>query len=105
MSDQPTEQTPVYLAEDGEIAIVHCTEAFTFPPGNRLRISRCLVCGLMIGGDPAAIIGAAALAGEPCRCGGIVSDVFLIHAGHLPLTPVALKAAIERGLECDANHI
>lgn len=88
----------------GEIAIVHCAEAFLFEPGNRLRASQCLFCSQMIGDQPAAIIGAAALIGEPCRCGGIVSDVFLIHACHLPTTDAALQAAITRGLQCSLEH-
>jgi hypothetical protein len=99
----PPPVSPAYLAAPGDIAIVHCCEAFVFPPGNRLRAANCLICGDMIGHRPAAIIGAAALAGDPCRCGGIVSDVFLIHATHLPMPPADLQAALHRGLHCDHN--
>jgi len=95
---QPDDQ--LRAVHDGEIAVVHCAEAFLFEPGNRLRAARCLMCGERIGGYPAAIIGVAALAGEACRCGGIVSDVFLIHAAHLPTDPDTLQGAIHRALHC-----
>lgn len=87
----------------GQVAIVYCNEAFTFDPGHRMRASHCLICSECIGGEPAAVVGAAALMGEACRCGGIVSDVFLVHAAHLPLPPAELQAAIRRGLECSVN--
>jgi hypothetical protein len=104
MTEIPPPASPAYLAADGEIAIVHCTESFAFAPGNRLRAAGCLICGELVGHHSVAIIGAAALAGDPCRCGGIVSDVFLIHATHLPLAPEDLQAAIHRGLHCGARH-
>lgn len=90
--------------DGGQVAIVYCNEAFTFDPGHRMRAARCLVCRECIGGLAVAVVGAAALAGAACRCGGIVSDVFLVHADHLPMPPAQLQAAIRRGLECGANH-
>jgi hypothetical protein len=104
MITPPPPTSPANLALPGEIAIVHCTESFVFPPGNRMRAARCLVCSEMIAHRPFAIVGAAALAGDPCSCGGIVSDVFLIHASHLPLSPAALQAALRRGLQCGTDH-
>lgn len=104
MTTPPPPSSPASLALPGEIAIVHCTESFVFAPGNRMRAANCLICREIIGHRPTAIIGAAALAGEPCSCGGIVSDVFLIHAFHLPLAPATLQAAIRRGLECGGQH-
>lgn len=94
---------PPAIVRAGDLAIVHCTESFTFDAGNPLRLSNCLMCDDPIGGQPAAVIGAAALAGPPCHCGSIVSDVFLIHAGHLPASPEEIAAAIRRGLLC-SNH-
>lgn len=91
--------------EEGDIAIVHCAESFVFAPGNRMRAARCLVCQEFLGDRSATIIGAAALAGQPCRCGGVVSDVFLVHADHLPMEPAGLQAALHRGLQCDAQHL
>lgn len=97
----PTEPmvTP-HVDDRGQVVIVYCNEAFTFDPGHRMRAARCLICGDLIGGLSAAVVGAAALMGEACRCGGIVSDVFLVHADHFPVPPAELQAAIRRGLEC-----
>jgi hypothetical protein len=92
-----------HVDDRGQVAIVYCNEAFMFEPGHRMRAARCLICQECIGGQAAAVVGAAALMGEACRCGGIVSDVFLVHADHLPMEPAPLQAAIRRGLECSAN--
>lgn len=100
----PTEPMVMPHVDDrGQIAIVYCNEAFTFDPGHRMRAAKCLICAEMIGGQEAVVIGAAALAGEACRCGGLVSDVWLGHADHFPMPPAELQAAIRRGLECSAN--
>lgn len=100
----PTEPMVAPHVDDrGHVAIVYCNEAFAFAPGHRMRAALCLVCRECIGGQAAAVVGAAALLGEACECGGIVSDVFLVHAGHLPMPPAELQAAIRRGLECGNN--
>ena len=91
------------IDDTGHIAIIYCNEAFTFDPGHQMRAAHCFICTEFIGGQPATVIGAAALAGEACRCGGIVSDVFLAHAGHFPMPPDQLQAAIKYGLGCNAN--
>ena len=97
----PTEPMVLPAVDDhDQVAIVYCNQSFTFDPGHRMRAAHCLICGEMIGGQSVGVIGAAALAGEACRCGGIVSDVFLIHADHMPMPPTELQAAIHRGLEC-----
>lgn len=99
--DAPTQpMVATNVDELGHIAIVYCNEAFTFDAGHRMRAARCLVCREMIGGQDATVVGAAALTGEACNCGGIVSDVFLAHAGHFPMPPAELQAALRRGLEC-----
>jgi hypothetical protein len=90
--------------DDGSIAIVHCAEAFVFAPGHRMRAAHCLICHALIGNRHASIIGAAALAGDACECGGVVSDLFVIHAGHMPIDRTVLRDAITRGLRCDARH-
>ncbi len=102
--DAPTQPMVAPGVDDrGQVAIVYCNEAFAFGPGHRMRAARCLVCGECIGGQSATVIGAAALAGEACNCGGVVSDVFLAHAGHFPMPPAELQAVIRRGLECSTN--
>ena len=88
----------------GALAVVHCPEAFTLDPGHRLRAAHCLICRQLIGGQPAAVIGVAALGGEACTCGGVISDVFLIHAVHLPINPTELQTAIHRGIQCPNSH-
>lgn len=99
----PVEPTgPSLLALPGEIAVVYCPDTFVFAPGNPMRDGCCLVCREIIGHRPTAIIGAAVLDGTACRCGGIVSDTFLVHAAHLPMEHAALQAAISRGLQCGA---
>lgn len=101
MMEPPTEPMVTPAVDDtGQIAIIYCNEAFTFAPGHRMRAAHCLICGECIAGQEATVLGAAALAGEACRCGGLVSDVFLAHAGHFPIPPAQLQAAIHRGLEC-----
>lgn len=100
--DDISTQARMVMAD--EVAVVYCRESFMFEPGSRMRSTKCLVCDLAIGDQAAAVIGVAALAGAPCVCGGIVSDVFLIHAIHLPIGMETLKAAITRGLGCDFNH-
>lgn len=91
-------------AADGTLAVLHCPEAFTLAPGHRMRAASCLICGQLIGGQPAAVIGVAALAGEACTCGGVVSDTFLIHAAHLPINSEQLTVAIHRGIKCPNSH-
>ena len=87
-----------------EVAVVYAADTFTFEQGSRMRTAKCLVCDQAIGGGAAAVVGVAALDGAPCICGGIVSDVYLVHADHMPLNPVALRTAITRGLGCDLQH-
>ncbi len=93
------------IAVDGDLAVVHCADAFQFAPGHRMRAANCLICQRLIGDQPATIVGAAALADNACECGFIVSDVFLIHADHLPMCADHLEAAINRGLQCDHNRM
>ena len=88
----------------GDLAIVHCGESFTLGPGNRMRASGCPFCAGLIGGEVAAVIGVAALDGDPCTCGALVCDVFIIHASHLPVSGGALQAAITRGINCPSRH-
>jgi hypothetical protein len=100
--DQPAETANVIGA--GAVAVLYCGETFTFEPATRMRASRCLICGDMIGDRLVGIVGAAGLIGEPCRCGHIMSDVFLLHADHMPMGDAELQAAIERGLQCDYHN-
>lgn len=95
---------PPRAAAPGSLAVIHCPEAFTLEPGHRLRAARCLVCRQLIGGQAVTVIGVAALAGEACRCGGVVSDTFLVHAIHMPIGTRQLTAAIHRGLSCGQVH-
>lgn len=88
----------------GALAVVYCPEAFTLEPSHRLRAAHCLICRQLIGGQPATVVGVAALAGEACTCGGVVSDVFLLHAVHLPIGDEQLTAAIHRGIQCPNSH-
>ncbi len=92
------------IDDSGHVAIIYCNEAFTFDPGHRMRAAPCLICQEAIGGQPATVLGAAALCGEACPCGQIVADVFLAHAGHFPMPPDDLQAAIKRGLQCDTDN-
>jgi hypothetical protein len=87
-----------------EVAIIYSAQTFTFESGHRMRTAKCLVCNLVIGESAVAVFGVAALDGAPCTCGGIVSDVFLIHTDCTPVTRTALQAAITRSLECDLRH-
>lgn len=91
-------------AADGALAKLHCEQAFTLDPGHSLRKAPCLICQLPIGDAAATIIGLAALAGDACICGGIVSDAFLIHAIHLPMTADQISEAIYRGVKCPVDH-
>jgi len=38
---------------------------------------------------------------QPCQCGSIESDMFLLHVCHLPMPPAELQAAIHPRLQCD----
>lgn len=91
-------------AADGALAKLHCAETFTLDPGHSLRKVPCLICQLPIAGAPATIIGIAVLGGDACICGGIVSDAFLIHAIHLPMTADQISEAIYRGVKFPAGH-
>lgn len=98
------EPTATYHANDTDSAVIFgTTEAVTFEPGHRMRAARCLICRDCIGGTRAVVIAIAPLIGEACPCGGIDSDAWLIHAGHLPMPPAELQTAIKRGLECGNN--
>ena len=96
---------PVDEAIDGALAVCHSAQSFTLAPGHRMRAAKCLICHLLIGAGQAAVIGVAALTGDACRCGGIVSDLYLIHASHVPMDPDALAAAVHRGLACPTCHL
>lgn len=91
-------------AYEDEVAVVFCREAFTFEAGSRMRSAKCLVCDEPIGGRQAAVVGVAAVNGAPCLCGGIVSDVFLMHLDHMPINQATFEAAINRSLKCDLDH-
>lgn len=93
--------SPPVVVIEGDLVVVHAPEPFLFSPGHRLRATHCLICHQMIGAQPATIIGVGALAGDPCTCSAVVSDMFLLHAHHLPMPPADLQAAIHRGLQCD----
>lgn len=96
--------SPVPEATDGSLAVCHSTEPFTLAPGHRMRAAKCLICHLLIGSGQAVLVGVAALAGSACRCGGVVSDLFLVHASHIPMDPDELAAAVHRGLACPVCH-
>lgn len=87
-----------------EVAVVYSPQPFTFPPGSRMRTTRCLMCGASIGGDAVVVLGIAALDGAPCSCGGIVSDTFLLHMAHMPIPTMELKMALARAIACDFEH-
>ena len=91
-------------AADGSLAVCHSAQSFTLIAGHRMRAAKCLICHLLIGSGQAALVGVAALAGDACRCGGVVSDLFLVHATHMPMDPDDLAAAVHRGLACRACH-
>ena len=93
---------PVGEAVDGSLTVCHSVQAFTLTAGHRMRAAKCLICHLLIGSGQAALVGVAALAGDACRCGGVVSDLYLIHACHVPLDPDDLATAVHRGLACPA---
>lgn len=95
---------PVEEAADGSLAVCHSAQSFTLTPGHRMRAAKCLICHLLIGSGQAVLLGVAALAGSACRCGGVFSDLFLIHASHMPMDPDDLAAAIHRGLACGTCH-
>ena len=95
---------PAAEATDGSLAVCHSAQPFTLAPGHRMRAAKCLVCHLLIGSGQAVLVGVAALAGGACRCGGVVSDLFLVHASHMPVDADDLAAAVHRGLACTVCH-
>lgn len=97
---QPSVRVP-QPAGQGTVALICGPDSFLFNPGHRLRAARCLVCGDLIGGQPATIIGAIPLDGEICTCSRIDSDMWLIHASHMPMTVSEIREAVESGLRCD----
>lgn len=102
--DAPTEpMVAEQEASNGYVAIVYCNEPFAFADGHQMRGTPCLICRDGIGGEPATVIGVAALDGPSTSCGHVVSDVFLAHAGHFPMPPEQLQAAIHRGLHVCAS--
>lgn len=86
------------------VATVGCPESFTLGPAHQMRSAPCLACREPVGGEPVTVIGVAALAGPACECGGVVSDVFLVHASHLPLPQLKLQAMIQHALGCALPH-
>ena len=100
----PAPPAPVDEAADGSLAVCHSAQSFTLAAGHRVRAAKCLICHLLIGSGQAAVLGVAALAGNACRCGGVVSDLYLIHASHIPADADDLAAAVHRGLACPVCH-
>ena len=96
--------SPVTEAAEGSLAVCHSAQPFTLAPGHRMRAAKCLICHLLIGSGQAVLVGVAALAGSACRCGGVVSDLFLVHASHMPVDADDLAAAVHRGLACPTCH-
>ena len=95
---------PADEAVDGSLAVCHSAQPFTLAPGHRMRAAKCLTCHLLIGSGQAVLVGVAALAGSACRCGGVVSDLFLVHASHMPMDADDLANAVHRGLACTVCH-
>lgn len=88
-------------ARDGELVVVHAADPFTLAPGHPMRGAHCLVCHLVIGGALATVIGVGTLGGRACDCSAVYSELFLLHAVHMPMMPAQLEAAIRRGLGHD----
>lgn len=88
----------------GDLAIISGSREFTLISGHPTRGAPCLVCREAIGGDPAMVVGLAALDGEACSCGTVVSDVYLVHSAHLPLTDALFITAISGALACATDH-
>lgn len=95
---------PVDEALEGSLAVCHSAQSFTLTSGHRMRAAKCLICHLLIGSGQAVLVGVAALAGDACRCGGVVSDLFLVHASHIPMDADDLAGAVHRGLACPVCH-
>jgi|SRR6267142_1397000 len=104
MSEQPSGIRPPAEAGEFSVAVIQSDISFVFTPAHRMRAAHCLICGDLIGGEPAVLTGAAALAGDACDCGQVVSDVYLAHARHWPMPGEDLEAAIHRGLHCHNDH-
>ena len=98
------EPEPVRVVNENEVAVMICMEPFILRVSHRDRAAPCLICRKMIGGEPATVLGVAALADPGCECGQVSADVFLMHAGHLPVDRDTLSRAIRRGLECGKIH-
>lgn len=69
-----------------------------------MRAARCLICGDLMAARPVTIIGIAALDGDACRCGSVISDAYLCHAEHLPAATEVLQQAIQTALTCTLHH-
>lgn len=97
-----TARPPARVAvRDGELVVIHTADPFTFEPGHRMRAAHCLVCHQVIGGQLASVIGVGTLGGAACDCSAVHSELFLLHAAHLPLTPAQMETTIRAGLSHD----
>jgi hypothetical protein len=76
---------------------------FILAPDHPLRAAPCLICRAPVGGHQVIVTGVVALAAAVCPCGMLPGGQYLIHAGHLPLLPGELPAAVARlgPHECD----
>lgn len=86
------------------LAVTTCIGSILLPAGHRMRAARCLICEDLIAGRPVTIIGIAALDGDACKCGSVISDAYLCHAEHLPVATEMLQQAIQTALTCTLDH-
>lgn len=101
----PTRSVTQVTKDDTDaIAIVHCGQAFSLGDGHPMQDMTCLLCGRFVNSDPVTVIGVTPLTGYGRNCSCVHSDLFLVHADHLPTEAEVLQVAITRGLQCRIEH-
>lgn len=89
---------------DGAVTLYTGLTPFTFTLDTVGSLSTCMICRTPAQDAPMTVAGVAAVEIGRCRCGWVVSDSYLIHAGHLPMTDTRLQHHLTRAMNCNILH-
>lgn len=84
--------------------LVTSTGGFTLEEGHPLRDAGCLFCHQPIGGEHAAVFGAAGILGDSCHNGCVGGNMFIAHSHCEPTEQDDMHTALHFGMACRQDH-
>ena len=104
MTQPPCEQVNLPELAEPTAVLVTTAGGFTLAPGHPMRDAGCLFCHRPIGGEHAAVFGAAGILGDPCETGCVGGHLFLAHSHCEPAEEEDMHAALHFGMACSKDH-